>query len=172
MKKSKKERRKYQRYNTEMELYFRVIYDIRTRVRFQILNTLKKQAPRRYSGVSKNISVEGLRFVSNKKLKKGNMLLLEVYTPNAKVPIQMQGEVRWSQRLLQGPKKENIFDTAVRVTLVNGKPVADSIHFDAMYKVAWSSVLEDVFGSYKAMIKRLKNSNAHSPPDTQNTAGS
>ncbi|KPK96494.1 MAG: hypothetical protein AMJ95_13945 [Omnitrophica WOR_2 bacterium SM23_72] len=158
MKKSKKERRKYQRYNTEMELYFRVLYDIRTKVRFRILDTVKERhTPKRYSGISRNISVEGLRFVSNKKLKKGDVLLLEVYAPNVKVPIQMQGEVRWSQRLLQRGKKKNMFDTAVKLTLISGKPVTDSIHFDPGYKVAWSSVLEDLFGSYKAMVKQLKN---------------
>ncbi|MGD9015695.1 MAG: PilZ domain-containing protein [Candidatus Omnitrophota bacterium] len=160
-KKWERERRKYQRYNTEMEVYFRVIYDIRTKVRFQVLDIHKPGHPlKKYFGISKNISVEGLRFVSKKKLKKGDILLLEVYAPNVKIPIQMRGEVRWSRKLLHGPKKKNLFHTAVRLTLVNGRSVADSIHFDVGYKVAWSTVLEAVFGGYKTMVKKLKYSNA------------
>ena len=159
MKRIEKERRKYQRYDTEIKVYFRVIYDIKTKVRFQIIDDLKqKHAPRKYSGISKNVSVEGLRFVSRKALRRGDILLLKVYTPNVKVPIQMQGEVRWSRKLPQGLEKKNVFNTAVRLTLVNGKSVADSIHFDAGYKVAWSAVLEAVFGGYKAMLRKLKRS--------------
>ncbi len=46
----------------------------------------------------------------------------------------------------------------MKLISVNGKSVAGSIHYDAEYKIAWSIVLEAVFGSYKTMIKRLKNS--------------
>ena len=113
-----------------------------------------------YFGIGENISVEGLRFISKKKLKKGNMLFLEVYAPNVKVPIRMQGEVRWSRKFLQGPKKRNMFHTAVMIIVVNGKSVAKSIHFDTGYKVIWSTVLETVLGSYKKMVKKLKRAKA------------
>lgn len=157
MKRVEKEKRKYQRYITEMQVYFRVTYDIRTRLKFQVLDTNKeKRTSRKYSGISENINIEGLCFVSKKKLEKGDMLLLEVYAPNVKVPIQMEGKVRWSQKLPQEAKRRDMFHTGVKLILVSGKSVADSIYYDAKYKVAWSLVLEAVFRSFKAMIERLK----------------
>ena len=55
------ERRKYLRYDTEMKVYFRVKYDIETRVKFKVL---KGEPTHKYSGLCKNVSVEGLCFVS------------------------------------------------------------------------------------------------------------
>lgn len=152
-----KERRKYSRFDTELKVYFRVTYDIKTRVKFRILRINKEEhLSRRYSGLSKNISVEGLCFVSKKKLEKGDILLLEVDLPNTKLPIQMEGKVKWSKRLKIRPTRAGLFRTGVKLISVDGKPVSGSIYYDKEYKVVWSVVLETVFGSFKKMAKKFK----------------
>ncbi|MBM3253153.1 MAG: PilZ domain-containing protein [Candidatus Omnitrophica bacterium] len=152
-----KERRKFERYDTEVKVYFRVNYDIKTKVKFRILSDNKqRRISREYSGLSKNIGVEGLRFVSKKKLEKGDMLLLKINIPNTEVFIQMEGEVRWSKRFSWKPKYRDMFHTGVRLISVNGKSVADSIHYDEEYKIVWSIVLESVLGSFKEAVQRLK----------------
>ncbi|UCC95216.1 MAG: PilZ domain-containing protein [Candidatus Omnitrophota bacterium] len=157
MRRPKKERRRYSRYDTEMKIYFHVSYDIKTKIRYRILASKKqKYSSKKYPGISRNISVEGLCFVSKKKLEKEDMLLLEVYAPNVKAPIQMQGQVRWSCKLPQKPKYKKMFYTGVKLIAVNDEVVADSVHYDAEYKIVWSKVLEAVFGDFKAMVKRLK----------------
>ena len=147
------ERRKYLRYDTEMKVYFRVKYDMETRVKFKVL---EDGAEHKYSGLCKNVSVEGLCFVSKKKLNVGDLLLLEVYEPIIKGPVVMEGQVRWSRRLPGEDGAEDVYHTGVKLVLVNGKSVPDSIHLDGKYKVAWSIVLDSLFGNFAAMVRKLK----------------
>jgi hypothetical protein len=150
------ERRKYLRYDTEMKVYFHVKYDIKTRVKFKVL----KGAPtHKYSGLCKNVSVEGLCFISKKKLNIGDMLLLEVYEPIVKGPVMMEGQVRWCKKLPVGAGKEKAYHTGVKLVLVNGRSVPDSIYLDKKYKVAWSAVLDSLFGNFAAMVRKLKRRN-------------
>jgi len=152
MKKIKIERRKYPRYDTELKVYFQVRYDVRTKVKFQIMTNGREGAvPHKYSGLSKNVSAEGLSFASNKRLENGDILFIEVYEPKAKGPIRMEGQVRWSRKIPR-TKGKNIFQTGVELFSVNGKPVADSIYFDKKYKVMWSAVLDSVFGSFASTM--------------------
>ena len=152
MKKFDKERRKYYRYDTEMKIYFRVSYDVQTKVTFQVIDGDKSK---RYSGISKNISVEGIYFVSEKELKEGDKLLIEINTPKMKVASLMEGEVRWSHKVLDDPKYSDMFHTGVKIITVDGESVADSIYHDKKYAVDWSIVLESVFGSFNEMIRHL-----------------
>lgn len=157
MKELNKERRKYSRYDTDMKISFKVKYDIKTKVKFRVINSQQIPDTRKYSGVSKNISVEGLCFISTKKLEKGQRLSLEVYVSNMKEPVQMEGEVRWSQELPPQTKMKDMFHTGVQLISVKDKSVADSIHFDSEYKVMWSVVLESVFGNFVTMVNKLKD---------------
>lgn len=160
MAKAIKERRKYNRFDTELKVYFRVTYDIKTRVRFRILHINgEKHLSRKYLGLSRNISVEGLCFTSKKKLERGDILLLEVDLPNTRVPIQMEGRVKWSKRLKTKTTRPDLFHTGVKLILVNGKAVSDSIYYDKEYRIVWSIVLETVFGGFKEMAKKLKRYN-------------
>ena len=153
MKHVKIELRKHVRYNTDMEVYFRVKYDIKTRVKFKIIRGGEEH---KYSGLCKNVSVEGLCFVSNKKLNKGNLLLIEVYEPIIKMPVIMEAKVCWCKKLTSDKKNKQSFATGVQIVSVNGESVPDSIHIDKEYKVAWSVVLESLFGDFVAMIRKLK----------------
>jgi hypothetical protein len=79
--------------------------------------------------------------------------------PKVKVPVKMQGEVRWSKKITQDLRR-NFYRSGVKLISVNGKTVDKTIHFDKKYKVVWSVVLESVFGSFHKMIKKLKRDKA------------
>ena len=152
------ERRQYVRYETEMKVYVRASYDLKTKVVFRVLNINKQRYSfRRQAGLTKNISVEGLRFSSKRQLNQGDKLLLEIYVPKQKVPVKMEGEVRWSRKLPEEADGKGLFHTGVKLISVGGVSVAESIHYDEEYKVVWSEVLESVFGSFIAMVKELSN---------------
>jgi len=155
-----KNKRKYKRYNTEAKIYFDYSYDLETKVEFELIGKEKKEkSKKKYLAVSRNISAEGLCFVTHKSVKEGGLLYMEVYLPNVVEPIHMRGEVIWcddasesSKVALDDKKNKQMYRIGVVISLVEGKPVADSIHFDKEYGVNWSNVLESVFGSYKMLM--------------------
>jgi len=154
MKKSNDERRKYERYDTEAEIYFHVTYEVKTKVEFQILESKSSDTilSRKYIAISRNVSAEAICFCSEKQLKTGDMLFMEVYLPSEKKPIHMEGQVRWSC----ATKQKDRFDTGVKLNTVNGKPVHGSIYFDEENKVVWSAVLDSVFGNFRKLIQNQK----------------
>lgn len=144
----REEKRKHSRYDTELKVFFHVDYDIQTKVEFELID-MPKEDDSKYVGISKNISVEGICFTSDKQLDKGDMLYLEVYTPNSKKAVAMEGEVRWIK-----PLEDNKFQTGVKIILVDNQPVEKTIYYDQEYKLNWSIVLEEVFGSFKEMVEK------------------
>ena len=149
------EKRQYQRYDTEIKVYFRVSFDIETIVKFMVIGKGKKKTrPKKYSALSKNVSVNGLCFNSDKKLNKGDILFLEVFLPKQKNPISMEGEVRWSQP----SGKKGRFDTGLRIATVDGKTVSDTIYTDETYHITWSAILESVFGNFRKFAQKQKKS--------------
>jgi hypothetical protein len=153
----RKERRRYERYDTQARIYFRLHYDLKTKVEFQLINKKSERfLSKRYPGISRNVSVEGLRFASHKKLRKGNDIYLEVYLPKRKEPVCMLGEVRWSSKLSPRPKDAYEFDTGVKLINVMGQPVSKSVHFDKEYRLFWSIVLDYIFGSFQKWARENK----------------
>ncbi|OGX23747.1 MAG: hypothetical protein A2787_00610 [Omnitrophica WOR_2 bacterium RIFCSPHIGHO2_01_FULL_48_9] len=153
-----KEHRKYDRYDTEVKIYFHVAYDIKTKVRFQVMDKAHKPASPQYIALSKNVSAEGICFSSEKNLHKGDFLSLEVYVPGGREPIPMQGEVRWCEPSPKKHKGEKRFDTGVQLHTVNSESVEKSIYHDKVYQVVWSTVLESVLGNFRILEqKRHKN---------------
>lgn len=153
----KSERRRHPRYDAEMKVYFHVKYDIKTRVRFKVL---KGDAEHKYSGLCKNVSAEGLCFVARKRLTPGDLLLIEVYEPMLKTPAIMEAEVRWCRPSSGSKRKGGTFQTGVRVVMVNGRFVRDTIYMDKEYKVVWSDVLDSLFGDFAAMIRKIREKKA------------
>ncbi len=151
------EKRLYPRYDTEVKLHFHVKYDMETKVKFKVLvSNHKGESTHIYSGVSKNASVEGLCFVSKKKLRKGDLLFMEVFEPKVKGPVRMEGQVRWSCKLPGKPGEEGEYFTGVRLILVNNELVTDTIYFDKKYKIVWSVVLDSLFGKFSAALRKSK----------------
>lgn len=149
------EKRKYERYGTELKLYFDRSFEVETKVKYQLLDKAKeKPLSRKYPALSKNVSAEGLSFVASQQLKKGDYLNLEVYLPTATEPVRMEGEVRWSRPLAEDKREGPLFQTGVLLKKVNGETVDKTIYFDQEYRVSWSNVLESVLGKFKNLAKK------------------
>ena len=146
----KEERRKFQRYNTEVKIYFDFTYDLETKVEFELVEEAKtRKSSKKYSAVSRNISVEGLCFISKKRVKEGEKVNLDVYLPSSNDPIPMTGEVGWCAVSSSKEKKYNI---GIKLLSVKDESVSDSVYYDKEYKVNWSAVMESVFGNYKLLM--------------------
>ena len=147
----KKEKRQFERFNTDKEIFFTVSYEIKTKVNFQILDQKNdKILPPKYPAVSRNASAEGLCFTSLKKLEPGDMLILEVYALDSKIPTYMQGEVKWSKRASSASADDGQYDTGVRILTVEGRSLTETFYHDEDRKVVWSAVLESVLGNFRA----------------------
>lgn len=146
------EKRRHERREAQLEIRFDYKYDIETRVEYQLLKKGQEPSPVKCYALSKNISASGICFVSKHQLKQGDCLRLEVYVPYAAEPVQMEGEVRWSDAVSDQEMAKQTYQTGVLLTSVNGQSVAESIRYDKEYHVDWSIVLESVLGSFKDII--------------------
>lgn len=163
-----KEKRQHPRFDAEAKIYFQAVYNIRTIVKYEVLNEVRPKSappPLRHLAISKNVSAGGLCFTSGEKLEQGNRLCLEVYVPHPhlsssnqsgkeEICIPMEGEVRWSWASTTNKRGKKRYDTGVRLITVNGKSVAESIYFDEANKVFWSIVLESIFGSFRIFAQK------------------
>ena len=154
----KQEKRESRRYKTNVEIYFDFVYDLKTKIKFELIDQ-EKALSKKYPAVSRNVSTEGLCFVTQKELEHEDLLHLEVYLPSAKNPIHMKGKVVWCEPTSSSldemsPKKQDqqSFNVGVRVVSVNETPVHQTAHHDEVYDVDWSIVLESVFGNYRLLM--------------------
>ncbi|MBN1869054.1 MAG: PilZ domain-containing protein [Candidatus Omnitrophica bacterium] len=157
-----KDRRKYKRFNMDAEIYFDFIYDLETKVEFELIDQKgEKVLSEKYTAISRNVSVGGLCFSGSQQVKQDDLLHIEVYLPRAKKPIHMKGRVAWCKpitpsyedRIKEEVEGERTYEVGVRLLYVDGKSVDESIHHDAVYDVDWSVVLESVFGNFKMLME-------------------
>ena len=150
----KVERRKHQRYETDLKIDFSVTFDLETKIKFQVKDQRKgAPAPKVYNAVGHNINAEGLGFSSNLKLEKGEHLILDVFLPSVKDPIRMEGRVRWCSQVEGAPSE---YRTGVKLIEVRSENVEKSIFYDQTNKIQWSIVLESVFGGFKESVLSKK----------------
>lgn len=97
------ERRKYLRFNAESKI------DVKIR---EVSGEEKPSSA--IEAITKNLSVEGIRFKSKKKLKPGAVVKLEITIPLYKSPLHLEGKVIWSKQL-EDEKDKDIFDTGVKL---------------------------------------------------------
>jgi len=100
------ERRRFVRFDVQCKVIFRV----------------KDNAPGQPSSdvvvaVSKNLSVEGICFKCEHKLKPGTILKLEVFLPNQEHPLNLEGKVIWHRVVFQEDKE--LFETGVNLFTLN-----------------------------------------------------
>lgn len=151
----KQDKRKYQRYDSELSVYFNVNYDLKTKVIFWFLKQSKDpNSLPKYFAVSKDVSAQGLCFHSEHKLRKNTPLSMEVYVPKREEPVLMTGAVRWSKPFSQKNVKGGRFYSGIKLLTVRDKKVEPTIYFDETYKVVWSNVLESIFGSYRQAAQK------------------
>ncbi len=151
------ERRRFERYDTSAEIYFRVTYDVKTKIRYKLLDKEDETAYRKYLAIGRNVSVQGIAFTSFKQLNQGDKLHLEVYLPGSKEPVHMDGEVRWSKGLDPDQEMNNQFVTGVRILDVMGRNVDETVRLDEKTNVQWSIVLESILGQFRRLeVERHK----------------
>jgi hypothetical protein len=162
MSEKKQERRKYDRFKTDVEIYFDFIYDLETKVKFELVNENgETSSSEKYSAVSRNVSVGGICFSSTQQVTQGDLLHLEVYLPGSEDPVHMKGKVEWCKpvipsyedRLLEEVEGQRPFEVGVRLIYVGDQLVEETIHHDAVYDVDWSAVLEAIFGNYRMLME-------------------
>ncbi len=153
------EKRKYDRYDTEVKIFFHVNYDVETKLQYQVLvdQQTHKVLAQKYPAVSRNVSAEGLCFSSDQNLNIGTYLHIEVYLPGTKTPVHMDGEVRWSAPSQEKSPKEPLFETGVKLLKVNGMTVAETIHVDKTHHVVWCVVLDSILGNFRILAAKKKN---------------
>ena len=148
--------RTYRRHPLKDKALVNFIYDFHANVDVRSAEASIKPAAIKCQGVCKNISAEGLCFVSRKKLKRGEKLDLKFYLSADNPPLHMQGNVRWSKKSPESRRTQSQFDTGLKLTMIEGRAVHDSIHFDEAYKLYWSDVLELISGKWKQVIGVVK----------------
>lgn len=68
--------------------------------------------------VTKNISMKGICFVSEKQLTSGSMISIELHLPGKSLPLHLEGQIRWSKQLKQkGPV--TMYESGVTLFVVN-----------------------------------------------------
>jgi hypothetical protein len=150
MKNDPPNQRRYPRYETDVQVYFKVEFDFETKLQYQQVDKVNQHAVGdKHPATSKNVSVEGIAFNSSEQLKEGDVLNLEVFLPGGQSPIYMRGVVRWSSMKEFATRSGKSYDTGVKLMMVNGQPVGDTIYFDAAHQVYWSNVLESILGEFK-----------------------
>jgi hypothetical protein len=94
------ERRKYVRLDTEVKIECTPVEG-------------KEQS---VQAVTKNISVQGICFNSNKRFKSQSPMNLEVFIPGTNEPIKLEGEVVWCQEVKSAKAGSPLtYDTGVRL---------------------------------------------------------
>ncbi len=70
---------------------------LRSKITFSIIDTEgKKISEEKFHAIGKNIGAAGLHFTSDKELKPGTILDLEILLPKETDPVRIKGEVVWS----------------------------------------------------------------------------
>jgi len=144
-------KRDHKRYITKPKEKVHFAYDVTTQLDFQIRSKDNKDAlSEKHCATMKNVSVVGLCFESENEIHDGDDIHIKVYFPGTAECVDMEGEVRWIE------KHGNRFDAGVELETVEGKQVAESVHFDDLYQIEWSEVLETVFGKFKINLNQRK----------------
>ncbi|MEI8013050.1 MAG: PilZ domain-containing protein [Candidatus Omnitrophota bacterium] len=146
-------KRRNSRYVTNAKVEFRIEYDFRAEVSFKIDEEILDGREQRYSGYSRDISVQGLSFETAKALEPGDILWIDLHLPNSQEVFSMHGEVCWCRPSGLFPEDKCRFQAGVEILRVNGVEVAKTIYFDKTYNVIWSELLEKVLGTF-ARINR------------------
>ncbi len=90
--------------------------DLDTKVNFQIKEVEGEQVlAEQTQGRVKNISVEGVCFSTNIKLKPNTKIELEVMLPESKDKVKLTGEVAWSSSLQSKDSDKQMYDTGVKI---------------------------------------------------------
>ncbi|OGX05968.1 MAG: hypothetical protein A2Z88_02750 [Omnitrophica WOR_2 bacterium GWA2_47_8] len=153
--KYRKERRQYPRYGAKDQIAFSLLFDVQTKIKYQILTGGGETIlSKKYPGISKDISAEGMCFLSSNHLNNGDIIRVEVYKQESSRPIYMDGEVRWCKPVVVKSKDTDKFEIGIKIFNVNKKPVTTQQRGDV--RVVWSEVLEAIIGDPQKVVTGKK----------------
>lgn len=152
----KHESREHKRFETEQQISFYFDYEFQTPLEFRGEPVQPEQSESvKHSGISKNVSAEGLCFTSPMRLNQGMPLQMDVYLLDEK-KVHLEGEVRWSRLISSEKDEEPNFETGVKLTVVEGHSIKDTIYYDEAYNVIWSAALESIIGNFRVLAQQKK----------------
>ena len=88
-------------------------FDVETKVNF-VIQEKGYGVAKKFSGINKNLCLEGVCFISERKVDPGAILKLEIFLPRQSQPLHLEGEVRWSQAVTKTGEKD-MWETGVRL---------------------------------------------------------
>jgi len=91
-------------------------FDIDAEVNFQVLDK-NRVTLETASALAKNLSIEGVCFISHKKLEPGRIIKLEIILPYQSRPLHLEGKIRWSHPIKNQEGKER-FEVGVKLLIV------------------------------------------------------
>lgn len=154
--KSSIERRRHTRYDSEVKVVFYTSFNFEAKLDFRFKKPDEKDfSHAKYYGTTKNISAEGLCFMTNMELCKRDSLWMELFLPSQDKPVLIQGRVRWSRVQKPASSGEKQVETGITVLSVNGEEVQKTLVLDEVHKIYWSNLLECVLGEYKHRLSEL-----------------
>lgn len=144
------DKRRHDRHDYRERVYFDFIYDFQAKVEFEPHSDKHSGASRkRHCGMTRNVSTQGLCFTSDVEVSPHSVLDIHVYVQGRADPVQLQGEARWVKLTTVDSHGNKHFEVGVHLTVVNNRPVQNTIHFDDKYRVYWSDVLESLLGEFR-----------------------
>ncbi len=148
------EKREHKRHSARVDINFQFAYDVKAKLKFQRSEgDVDNDDLTPHSAVSQNVSSDGLCFISDQKLEKGAPLHLEVFVPTSKKIVNMEGEVRWSEKEGSEASVKKRFNTGVHLRSVEGQLVQETVYYDEVYKIVWSAVLESILGTFRKAVQ-------------------
>jgi Tfp pilus assembly protein PilZ len=150
------EKRRYKRHRTLRQKDYDFAYSVETRMECEIEDEKKNPDHSKFNAYTQNLSAEGMCFVSEQKLTKGTPVHLSLFLPDCDEMVDMEGHVKWSLEKQAEQDHKKIFATGIQLDEVNGQLVSESIHYDELFRLQWSVVLESVFGRYRLFIDQKK----------------
>ena len=94
--------------------------DLQTKVKFQVKQSKQSETTKIIvPAISKDISMKGIRFTSDRKLEQNDLLKMELFLPDHKEPLNIEGKVAWSNPRGQGEAK--IYEVGVELLRIDGK---------------------------------------------------
>lgn len=101
----------------------------------------EKKDPVTFSAIGKNIGVEGMLLTSEKKLRPGKILALDILFPGETVPIKIKGQIRWCASLKENKDQPGPFDTGIQFIDITRN------HLRLLVKNVCGSLSEDMYSS-------------------------
>ncbi len=98
----------------ERRKYLRLDASARVNVKSKKKGTKKPSAEAQ--ALAKNMSIEGICFISDKKLSPGKAAEVEIYLPGERKPLHIHGDIVWTRKVKKGGKAA--FESGIKLATI------------------------------------------------------